>query len=188
MKIFLNLLPPERKGSIIRQFYWRFFLGQGFIVFLISLVVVFVMGALYLRVYFEGRWEQLEDISQASTEQQAQYSRYEEKFEATNRTARSTAGFLTLHTSFSELLRHIENVMPANTKIEKISTQSYKVFLTGTADTRDTFLALQENIKSDSCFESLTTPLSNLFSETNVQFEIDFTIKPECLRGSTPKI
>lgn len=188
MKIFLNLLPPERKTDIVRQFYWRFFLGQWFIFFLISLIAVLVMGALYLRVHFDGKQYQAVSSGQITTQHQAEYSRYEEKFEATNRAVRSANGFLALHTSFSELLRHIESILPPNTKIEKISTQSYKVFLTGTADTRDTFLALQENIKNHSCFESVTTPLSNLFSETNVQFELDFTVKPECLRGSSPKI
>jgi hypothetical protein len=60
--------------------------------------------------------------------------------------------------------------------------------LVGTADTRDTFLALQRNLQENSCFEAVNTPLSNLFSETNVQFEIDFIVKPECLRGVAPKI
>jgi hypothetical protein len=43
---------------------------------------------------------------------------------------------------------------------------------------------MQENIKQNSCLEALNTPLSNLFSETNVQFQIDFTVKQECLRGT----
>lgn len=188
MKIFLNLLPPERKASIERRFYWRFFLGQWFLVALIIMAAAGVLGALYFRIQLESKQKQVAGASKITTEHKVEYTKYEEKFEATNRAVRAASGFLTLHTSFSELLRQIELVLPPNTKIEKISTQSYKIFLTGTTDTRDTFLVLQENIKKNSCFESVNAPLSNLFSETNVHFEIDFIVKSECLRGSVPKI
>ncbi len=188
MKIFLNLLPPERKADIVSQFYWRFFLGQWFLVFLIALAAVGVMGGLYFRVYFEGKQQQAAGASQITTEHQVEYSRYEEKFESTNRAVRAANNFLIRHTSFSDLLRRIEVLLPPNTKIEKIATESYKIFLTGTADTRDTFLVLQENIQNDACFESVHAPLSNLFVETDVQFELDFTVKAECLRGMVPKL
>lgn len=188
MKIFLNLLPPERKAEIVRQFYWRFFLGQWFLVFLIILSAVAIMGTLYFRIYLEGKQQQTAGVAQITTEHQVEYSRYEEKFESATRSVRSASNFLALHTSFSDLLRHIELFLPPNTKIEKISTQNYKVFLIGTTDTRDTFLTLQENIKRDACFESVNAPLSNLFTETNVQFEIDFVVKAGCLRGSVPKL
>lgn len=188
MKIFLNLLPPERKAKIVSQFYWRYFLGQWFLVFLIACMALLIMTALYFRVHLEKKQQQLAGAAKASTEHQVEYARYEEKFESTNTSVQSANNFLSLHTSFSDLLRRIEELLPPNTKIEKISTKSYQVFLTGTTDTRDTFLTLQENIKKDACFESVNTPLSNLFSETNVQFEIDFLVTAECLRGTVPKL
>lgn len=188
MKIFLNLLPPERKHDIVKRFYWRFFLGQWFLVLLIALSAVVVMGLLYFRVQLAVRHQQAAGAAHVTTEHKAEYERYEEKFEATNKIVRRTGGFLTLHTSFSELLRQVEAVLPPNTRIEKVATQDYKIFLTGTTDTRDTFLALQENIKKNTCFKDVNTPLNNLFSETNVQFEIDFKVKEECLRGSVPKL
>ena len=188
MKIFLNLLPPELKRQMVKRFYWRYFLGQWFLVFLLSLLVLTCLLALYVRVEFEGKQAVLEDASQASGSYQKEYQGYQEKFEATNKTLKSTAGFLTLHTSFSSLLQQIEEAVPPNTKIEKISTQSYKVFVTGNTDNRDTFLRFQENIKNNSCFEAVNNPLSNIFSETNVHFEIDFVVKQDCIRGTTPKL
>lgn len=188
MKIFLNLLPPERKRELVRRFYWRFFLGQWFLVTLIVMSAVVVMGFLYFRIQIESKKAQVEGAAKITTEHKVEYTRYEEKFENTNKSVRSAGGFVALHTSFSDLLRQIELVLPPNTRIEKISTHSYKVFLVGTTDTRDTFLTFQKNLQQNTCFESVNTPLSNLFSETNVQFEIDFTVKAECLRGVAPKI
>lgn len=146
------------------------------------------MGLLYFRVQLVAKHQQAEAATKVTEEHRVEYQRYEEKFEATNKVVRKTGGFLVLHTSFSEVLRHVETTLPANTRVEKIATQDYRVFLSGVTDTRDTFLTLQENIKANQCFENLNTPLNNLFSETNVQFEVDFTIKEECLRGSVPKL
>lgn len=188
MKIFLNLLPPEQKAELVRRFYWRFFLGQWFLVFLIIIAAAGVMGILYFRIQLEGNRQEKAAAAQITEEHKVEYTRYEEKFEVTNRAVRSAGGFIALHTSFSDVLRQIEALLPPNTKIEKLATQNYKVFLTGTTDTRETFLVFQENLKRNNCFEAVNTPLSNLFAETNVQFEIDFTIKQECLRGSVPKI
>ena len=188
MKIFLNLLPPERKKAIVRKFYWRFFLGQWFLVFLISLLAVGIMGALFFRVVFEGRYRQQAGEARITTEHQLEYARYEEKFDAANRSTQSVNTFLSLHTSFSELLKQLEEALPPETVIERISTQDYKIFLTGMTNNRDTFLLLQENLKKNTCFTNLNTPLSNLFSEKDVHFEIDFLVKSECLRGSVPKL
>jgi hypothetical protein len=163
-------------------------LGQWFLVFLIALSAVIIMGLLFFRVHLAAKHQQAVADANITSEHEEEYQRYEDKFEETNKVVRRTGGFLTLHTSFSELLRLIEGVLPPNTRIEKVFTQDYQVFLTGNTDTRDTFLTLQENIKNNSCFENVNAPLANLFSETNVHFEIDFTVKAECLRGSVPKL
>lgn len=188
MKIFLNLLPPERKAQLVKRFYWRYFLGQWFLVFLIALLCLGAMIGFYFQAQAEGNQQEKMKAALLTGEHQQEYQKYEEKFEESNRAVRSAGAFLTLHTSFSYLLNQIEEALPENTKIDKISTQSYHVFLIGNADTRDTFLRFQDNIKNNACFENVNTPLSNLFSETNVQFEIDFIVKAECLRGSVPKL
>lgn len=188
MKIFLNLLPPEQKKRMVKRFHWRYFLAQWFMVLLLSIFAFAFVAVLYTRVEFEKKHQVANNASQKTGSYQEEYERYHEKFEASNTTLKSAAGFLTLHTSFSSLLLQIEEAVPENSRIEKISTQSYKVFITGTTDTRDSFLRFQENIKNNACFESVNNPLSNLFSETDVHFEIDFTVKKECLRGSVPKL
>lgn len=188
MKIFLNLLPPERKAQLVKRFYWRYFLGQWFLVFLVTLLVLGAMIGFSFQAQLEGNQQEKIKADLLTGEHQQEYQRYEEKFEEGNRIVRSANAFLTLHTSFSYLLSQLEESLPENTKIDKISTQSYQVFVIGNTDTRDTFLRFQENIKNNTCFEAVNTPLSNLFSETNVQFEIDFIVKPECLRGSVPKL
>ncbi len=186
MKIFLNLLPPERKEGLIRNYYWQFFLGKWFLVFLFILMLLATMAFMYGKVYLQQK-ALIALSTETKSEHQKQYADFEKKFEETNSQVRSANGFLTLHTSFSKVLAEIESILPSGVLLEKISTQEYKIFLTGTADTRETFLIMQENIKKNSCFESLNTPLSNLFSETNVQFQLDFSVKQECLRGILSK-
>jgi hypothetical protein len=187
MKIFLNLLPPERKKELVRTYYWQFFLRRGLWSFFAMFLLVIVAGLIYGQTYLRYKGVMAEKTATKS-EHQMQYDNFENKFEETNNKVRSTHGFLFLHTSFSSLLLEIEALLPEGVRLEKLATKEYKVFLTGVAETREGFLTMEENIKKNSCFESLNTPLSNLFSETDVQFQVDFTVKQDCLRGNTLKL
>jgi Tfp pilus assembly protein PilN len=187
MKIFLNLLPPQRKQELVNNYYWQFFLIKGMLVLLAALLLVAVALLIQGRVYLSYK-QVMSDEQIGKSEHQIQYDNFETKFEETNGKVQKTQKFFSLHTSFSGLLSDIENLLPAGVRLEKLSTKEYTVFLTGVADTRETFLEMEENIKKNTCFESLNTPLSNIFSETNVQFTLDFAVKQECLRGNIFKL
>jgi Tfp pilus assembly protein PilN len=73
--------------------------------------------------------------------------------------------------------------LPGGVRVQKLVTKEYQVLLSGTADTREAFLQMEAALKKDSCFTQFNAPLSNLFTETNVSFQIDFVVKEECLRG-----
>lgn len=188
MKIFLNLLPPERKEQMTKRFYWRYFLGQWFMIFLIALLALFVMGGLYFQVTLQEKNQKESFMVSTDSERQKEYENYQKTFEEASRKVKQGSAFLSLHTSFSFLFDQLESTLPEGVRIEKVSTQSYKVFLTGSADTRENFLRFQDALQKNTCFESLNVPLSNLFSENDVQFQVDFLVKKECLRGSVPKI
>jgi Tfp pilus assembly protein PilN len=182
MKIFLNLLPPERKESLVNVFYAKTFLARLIIVAGLFLLADTVLGVYYFRSLQHDK-NALAQAGANNTSAQEEYRAYQDTFETINQKTRSTDGYLTLHTSFSWLLAEIENALPGGVRIQKLVTKEYQVLLSGTADTREAFLQMEAALKQDSCFTQFNAPLSNLFTETNVSFQIDFMVKEECLRG-----
>lgn len=120
----------------------------------------------------------------AAANAESRLSEYEASFEEANASAKAVLKYEASHPSFTGLMEKIATLIPQDTLLTRLSTKDYKVFLTGTAQTRDGLLQFQENLKNDPCFESVNAPLSNLFSEQNVAFEIDFTVTAECLQGN----
>ena len=182
MKIFLNLLPPERKESLVNAFYAKTFLVHLIIVAGLFLVVDAVLGA-YLFRSLQHEKQMVDQAGTNNVSAQEEYRSYQDTFETINQKTRSTDGYLKLHTSFSWLLAEIESALPGGVRVQKLVTKEYQVLLSGTADTREAFLQMEAALKQDSCFTQFNAPLSNLFTETNVSFQIDFMVKEECLRG-----
>jgi hypothetical protein len=59
---------------------------------------------------------------------------------------------------------------------------NYTVLLSGQAATRDDILALEKKLKESACVKNVNVPLSNLFSQENIDFQIDFEMQKECLK------
>jgi len=66
--------------------------------------------------------------------------------------------------------------------MKKIETSDYSVLLTGKAKSRDDLITFKENLEKEECFSNVNLPLSNLVAQKDVEFQIDFSIKKECLR------
>jgi Tfp pilus assembly protein PilN len=183
MKIFLNLLPPDRKAGIVQRFYWRFFLWQWFFVALLALVALSIMFLFYVQTESLREHKERSGASKITANHREEYKKYEDRYSEANKMTQQAASFLVTHTSFSGLLSKIEATLPGGVRIDSLTTKDYKVTLKGTASKRDALLSFQDAVKKDTCFESVNTPLSNLFSETDVTFSVDFLVKPECLQG-----
>ena len=57
--------------------------------------------------------------------------------------------------------------------------------LLGIAGTREDLLLFEQQLKSSACVEKVDVPLSNLFSQKNLEFQIEFSITLECLRKNS---
>lgn len=183
MKIFLNLLPPEKKLELRRRFYAKLFLWQWFTVFLMSLVFVTVVAGAYFVITWQQKSSEL-DAAVPNTGGQEKLAQYEASFAEANESAKTVLHYEALHPSFTAMLEKINSLLPEKITLKKLSTKDYHVYMTGEAATRSDFLTLQENLKNERCFQSINAPISNLFAEQNVSFEIDFLVLPECLQGN----
>lgn len=183
MKILLNLLPEENKKDIQRKLHFRFFLWQVFILFALEMFYASMLVSTYVILDF-----QLQNLKETGRqndkgyEEQTTLDMYQKKFKDTNVSAEIIGKIQKNHLSFTQVFLLLDTLLPKGIIVDHLTTKDYTVLLTGKAVTRDDLLAFDARLKESTCIENVNVPISNLFSQENIDFQVDFGIKKECLK------
>lgn len=181
MKEYINLLPEKRKEDIRDDKQFRSLVGGelSFLFPILLLVAILFAINLILTIQEEG-------LSKSYINEQSQsgfqdLKKYEEKFQSVN----SRAGLINKaqgsHLEWAGVLEKLSQTIPDSISITGAASKDYRIFLIGRAKTRENLLELQDAINKSECFASLNMPLSNLVSKEDVDFQMDFEIKKDCL-------
>lgn len=186
MKTLLNLLPEENKKNIQRKLHFRFFLWQLFLVCTLEVFYLSILASIYLILNFQ--LQSLQAVGQqgdtAYTDQRT-LNVYQEKFKSTNAAVEVVGKIERSHFSFTQVFLLLDTLLPKGIAINLLATNNYKIMLSGRAATRDDILAFESRLKETACVKDVNVPLSNLFSQENIDFEIDFEMQKECLQKNT---
>ena len=187
MRVLLNLLPEEGRRRIRREYYNRFLFWQSIFIFSIEIFYVCLLGGIFVILH-ENRMtiEQAEEARAATYTEAKELGAYEEKFREVNRAVEQSNRFDREHLRWTELFTRLDRLVPERVALTGLSTKDYRVSVSGWAAARDDFLELERRLKGDDCFSEFTAPVSNLFSEKSVDFQVDFSVKKECIKGKTP--
>lgn len=188
MKTLLNLLPEEKKESIQGRLRSRFLLWQLFLLFLLEIFYLTILICTYLVLDFQLRsLSAIENDTLSSSQGEvARLNVYEKKFDETNKKVSVIGNIDRSHLYFSKVFLLIDPLLPEGITITRLMTKEYTVSLSGRAQTREQLLRLDENLKNaGTCIENVVVPLQNLFSQENIDFQVDFTIQSACLRKDT---
>ncbi len=185
MKTLLNLLPEEKKDDIQNRLRSRFLLWQLFLVFVLEVFYFSMLIGTYFILDFQLK--SLQGIGQnsvlSSRAEDKRLSEYEKKFQDTNTQIEVTNRIDRSHLYFSNILTLLDTLVPAGITINQMKTNEYVVSLSGRAAKRDDLLLFDKQLKAEEkCVTDVNIPVSNLFSQENIDFQIDFSVKPECLR------
>jgi Tfp pilus assembly protein PilN len=183
MKILLNLLQEEKRKDIQKRFYLRFFLWQIFLALALETFYLVILASIYFTLDFQ--LQGLESIGQqydtAHSEQQT-LDMYRKKFKETNMLAETAGKIERQHFSFAQIFFLLDAVLPESVLIDRLTTKEYTVLLAGRAATRDDLLSFESRLKMSECVKNVNVPLANLFSQENVDFQMDFEMRKECLQ------
>lgn len=185
MKTLLNLLPEEKKDDIQNRLRSRFLLWQLFLVFVLEIFYFSMLIGTYFILDFQLK--SLEGIGQnsvlSSRAEDKRLSEYEKKFQDTNTEIEVVNRIDRSHLYFSNILTLLDTLVPAGITISQMKTNEYVVSLSGRAAKRDDLLLFDKQLKAEEkCVTDVNIPVSNLFSQEKIDFQIDFSVKPECLR------
>jgi Tfp pilus assembly protein PilN len=182
MKIYIDLLPEERKNEIKRKKLLRLIVKQE-VLFLFPLLVLIVI---MLDIYWVLGIQRNSMIETGSLEQnQGKYkelSEYEDKFKEINTTTAILNKLQQSHLSWSNLIEVITKATPDGVYLTDFANKDYQIFLTGKAKNRESLIAYKEALIASGCADNVNVPLSNLVNKTDVDFQLDFMVKQECIK------
>jgi Tfp pilus assembly protein PilN len=182
MRILLNVLPEEKRERIVRRFRNRFFLWQTMLILLLEIYYVAVLGGIFtiLKYQTEVGTESLAAFDQYS-EETKRLVRYQEEFKLANAQTEKVTRYQQARFRWSALFTLLQDVAPEGVVIVGLLTKDYTVSIAGQARTRDQFLAFESALKEAECVSDVRVPISNLFSQKEIDFQVDFKLKRECL-------
>lgn len=182
MRILLNLLPEEKKVSLVRRFYSRFFLWQTSFALLLVFFYIGVLGGMYFLLHYQ------KGVAEGSLASFDQYNaeakkliQYQESFKQANALTQDVGRYLDRHFQWGNLFFLLDEITPTDVAFMEMVTKDYTVSLIGRAATREAFLNFEAALKASSCTSDVKVPISNLFAQREVDFQVDFNIKRECL-------
>lgn len=182
MKISLDLLPQNKKNEIRRERIFREIMHDG----LLLLFPVFVLIVILVNVFHLLKIQRAVDF-RAYDEERTQdgyrkLEKYEENFKNMNEASSFLIRIQSGHLHWSNMLKNLNRSVPSGIALDSLATKEYDVYLVGKAKTRDNLLEFKNGLEHNDCFENVNVPLSDFAVKENVEFQIDFTVKQNCLK------
>ena len=182
MEIKINLIPPRRKEVIneIRRLKLFLKLESG-IFLIIALFVFFLVGLNHILGINLNMVSNNSELNQ-NKEGFEKITRFEKEFEEVNEKTGEIAILKNDQLYWSEVFSIISNNISDDISLSNLSTKNYQVLLAGKANDRDNLIRFKDRLAENSCLTDVNLPLSNLVSRDNVDFQMDFKIKEECIK------
>lgn len=182
MQILLNLLPPAEKETLARRFRTRFFTWQTALLLCLLLYYVSILGGIFFILRHEAMLaENAQKQYSEYNEEAKKIALYQDVFKQANKQSQEVHQYTANHLRWSALFLLLDKIVDEGVVIVELLTKDYTVTINGQARTRDDFLRFEDRLKQTDCVSDVKVPISNLFSQTEVEFQIDFNIQRECL-------
>jgi Tfp pilus assembly protein PilN len=182
MIVTIDLLPEERKKEIRNKNIFVLLLKQEFL-FTFS-VIFFIVFLMSLNFILKFQRESMVAVysDEETLKRNEELKKYEEKFKEINKKVSSISDIYNKHLFWSGIFYKLSESVPIGVTLNNLTTTDYKISIVGIASKRDDFLKFEENMGKSDCFTDVNAPLSNLVVKEDVDFQIDFKIKKECLK------
>ncbi len=181
MKIYLDLLPENRKRAMARKKRFKNIIKQEMLFLAPVILFVFILFSvnMILGIEKEGLDRTLAIAGSEGSHQDLKL--YEEGFKDINEKVLDINNFQKNHSHWSDIIGILSGIVPNDVHLSELSTKDYQFFLVGKARTREVLMDFQDRMNKSECFENINVPLSNLVAKNDIDFQMDFNVKKECL-------
>lgn len=175
----LNLLPPEKKQEIKREFRWQRLLSFEEMLIFALLILVGVLVATWLYAFIQYR--ALADSAnrvQASPQGQ-KIQDLEGKIKEMNIKLKYLEELNLQQTLNSEIIEEMIKSMPQDITLKTIALNRLTAqgSVSGWAPTREGLLRFKKNLESSSYFQQIELPLTSLLKDRDLDFNLNFSLK-----------
>lgn len=182
MEIKLNLLSEAKKIEISRKKTYRLIVLHEVMYVSIIIMYIGVLGSLYYMHSLLVKNAEIEHATAQIDSVGQEISNAQNQFKDINSQVESMKRFQSEHIVWSNMFMVMDKSIPDGVLLEKLVTTNQKIALSGRADTRDNLLKFQDNLNATECFQNAKVPLSDLFTQEKVAFQLDVEIKTSCLK------
>lgn len=181
MRIYLDLLPQEKKDAIRRNKIFGLIVREEIFFLLPLIVFVIILFNIYYLLNLQHDSLLSSGANDSSRDQYQQLAKYEERFKSINTTVDVLSKIQSNHLYWTNALTSLSLTMPDGVYLSNLASKNYQLFLVGKARSRDDLLNLKTNLEQSSCFQNINVPLSNLVVKNDIDFQMDVEVKKECL-------
>ncbi len=187
MKIKLNLLSAHTKESIQESRKMRIILKLGLEIF--GILVVFFVLLLNINYILKTELRSvLNNYKKNELESKyADIEKYNSKVAQLNSKITNIENIQKEQIYWSKLFLKLNDILTPEIILSNLSSRDFTIFLVGKSKTRDSLVSLNERLEKEECFLNVKLPLSNLVSKDNVDFQIEFDVKEECVKNLAQK-
>jgi Tfp pilus assembly protein PilN len=183
MKIKLNLVPPYKKEEIDKTYRSRIALRwEGELFLLILLFIATLVSISYILKINLAAVSNAESMAEKNNKQYEAIAKYDSEIRDVNSLVSDVGKIQDGQLYWSKFMAALDVKIGAGIEVDNLSTKNYTISMAGKADTRDNLLALKNNLDQGSCFTAVDLPLSNLVNEKNIDFQMTFQVKKDCLK------
>ncbi len=181
--IRLNLLPISEKKSLgLEQTQrWVNFYGSSCLLFLggFACFLIFVWSLILVQL----KGSNLDVQSNQASVQGRTVAEQQDSIRQVNRELERLNAIQKNHKYYSKFLIFLGQAVPTGLRLEGLSVgQGGKVSLSGFASQREALILFKERLeKSDFC-KDVESPLANLTKQTDINFNLQFSLKQEMLK------
>lgn len=183
MEIKLNLIPPSRKEEIAKNNNFKLAIR---IEILLTIIFVIFLAVLFFFQYIINL--NLSSLAAAyeKNENLPKYNKikdYDGQFEQVNSLTGEVLSVKRSQLYWTILFIKLNGVVFSGITINSLSTQDYLITLKGTAKSRSDLILFKEKLDNEQCFSNVDLPISDLVNKDNVNFQINFLFKEDCIKN-----
>ncbi len=181
MNIKLNLLPQKRKRNLDQKKKFHFVVWQE--IWLIFVLVVFWGTILGLKITLNIQLNSLNEIAsiEGNQKEYEKLAQYEKTFNQVNNHLKKIEKIQRNNIVWGKSLRELSQIIPEKVFLKSLESDELLLFAKGTAVSRGDLVALKNNIEKSNCFSRPDIPLSDIVAKNNIEFELKFEVKKDCL-------
>lgn len=183
MRIFINLLPEDKKKEIKRKKRLRLIIWQEFMfLFIIAVFISIVISTNLILKIQTSSLDKVYNFEQTQLSYQ-ELQKYEDEFKQINSEMSMLYDIQQSNLRWLSVFYELDSIVSEEIILTDLITKNYSITLLGKADARNDLLKFQENINASECLDGANVPLSNLVFKENINFQMNFRVKEDCLSG-----